>query len=89
MIRSDQRPPATGRGYQVPCAEAIREGIDVPVAAVGGITEPTHALVRNGRADLVAPGRELLRRPHWSPEAAHEFGAEVEWPVQYRRGRFG
>ena len=86
----DQQIPSAGPGYQVPYAEAIREGTDVPVAAVGGITEPTHAdaLVRNERADLVALGRELLRRPYWPLEAAHELGADVEWPVQYRRGQF-
>ncbi|OYR46439.1 NADH:flavin oxidoreductase/NADH oxidase [Halorubrum sp. Hd13] len=89
-IHPDQRIPGTGPGYQVPYAEAIREETDVPVAAVGGITGPTHAdaLVRNGRADLVALGRELLRHPYWPLEAAHELGADVEWPVQYRRGRF-
>ncbi|TKX48098.1 NADH:flavin oxidoreductase/NADH oxidase [Halorubrum sp. SD690R] len=89
-IHPDQELPSAGPGYQVPYAEAIREGTDVPVAAVGGITEPTHAdaLVRNERADLVALGRELLRHPHWPLEAAHELGADVEWPVQYRRGRF-
>ncbi len=89
-IHPDQRLPGTGPGYQVPCAEAVRERADVPVAAVGGITEPAHAdaLVRNGRADLVAIGRELLRHPYWPLEAAHELGADIEWPVQYRRGRF-
>ncbi|WP_200531343.1 NADH:flavin oxidoreductase/NADH oxidase [Halorubrum sp. LN27] len=89
-IHPAQQLPGTGPGYQVPYAEAIREGTDVPVATVGGITEPTHAdaLIRNGRADLVALGRELLRHPYWPLEAAHELGAEVEWPVQYRRGKF-
>ena len=89
-IHPAQQLPGAGPGYQVPYAEAIREGTDVPVAAVGGVTEPTHAdaLVRNGRADLVALGRELLRHPYWPLEAAHALGAEVEWPVQYRRGQF-
>ncbi|GAA0529608.1 NADH:flavin oxidoreductase/NADH oxidase [Halorubrum ejinorense] len=89
-IHPDQQLPSAGPGYQVPYAEAIREGADVPVAAVGGITEPTHAdaLVRNERADLVALGREMLRHPHWPLEAAHELDADVEWPVQYRRGQF-
>ncbi|TKX56062.1 NADH:flavin oxidoreductase/NADH oxidase [Halorubrum sp. SP3] len=89
-IHPDQEIPSAGPGYQVPYAEAIREGTDVPVAAVGGITEPTHAdaLVRNGRTDLVALGREMLRHPYWPLEAAHELGAEADWPVQYRRGRF-
>lgn len=89
-IHPDQQIPSAGPGYQVPYAEAIREGTDVPVAAVGGITEPTHAdaLVRNGRADLVALGREMLRHPYWPLEAAHELGEEADWPVQYRRGQF-
>ncbi len=89
-IHPDQELPSTGPGYQVPYAEAIREETGIPVAAVGGITEPTHAdaLVRNDRADLVALGRELLRNPYWPLEAAHELDAEVEWPTQYRRGQF-
>ena len=89
-IHPDQQLPNTGPGYQVPYAETIREATDVPVAAVGKVTEPAHAdaLVRNGRADLVALGRELLRNPYWPLEAAHELGVDVEWPVQYRRGRF-
>ena len=89
-IHPDQQLPGTGPGYQVRHAEAIRAEGGVPVAAVGGITEPTHAdaLVRNDRADLVALGRELLRHPHWPLEAAHELGEDVDWPVQYRRGRF-
>ena len=89
-IHPDQELPSTGPGYQVPYAEAIREETGVPVAAVGGITEPIHAdaLVRNDRTDLVALGRELLRNPYWPLAAAHELDAEIEWPVQYRRGRF-
>ncbi|SDY10561.1 NADH:flavin oxidoreductase/NADH oxidase [Halopenitus persicus] len=89
-IHPDQQVPDAGPGYQVPYAESIREETDVPVAAVGKVTDPTHAdaLVRNGRADVVALGREHLRHPQWALEAAHELGAEVEWPVQYGRARF-
>jgi len=89
-IHPAQQLPNTGPGYQVPYAETIREATDIPVAAVGAITEPTHAdaLVRNERADLVALGRELLRHPYWPLQAAHELDADIEWPVQYQRGRF-
>ncbi|MFW5973906.1 MAG: NADH:flavin oxidoreductase/NADH oxidase, partial [Natrialbaceae archaeon] len=89
-IHPDQQIPSTGPGYQVPYAEEIRAETDVPVAAVGGITEPEHAdaLVRNGRADMVALGREMLRNPYWPLEAAHELGVETGWPPQYRRGKF-
>ena len=89
-IHPDQQLPETGPGYQVPYAEQIRTETETPTAAVGGVTEPTHAdaLVRNGRTDLVALGRELLRRPYWPLQAAHELDAEIEWSPQYHRGRF-
>ncbi|WP_058365321.1 NADH:flavin oxidoreductase/NADH oxidase [Haloparvum sedimenti] len=89
-IHRDQDLPHAGPNYQVPLAEAVRREGEVPVAAVGKITEPEQAdaLVRNGRADLVALGRELLRNPYWTLEAAHELGVDVEWPPQYRRGKF-
>jgi 2,4-dienoyl-CoA reductase-like NADH-dependent reductase (Old Yellow Enzyme family) len=89
-IHPDQKLPATGPGYQVPYAEQIRSETDIPVATVGGITEPqqAEALIQNERADLVAIGREMLRNPYWPLEAAHELGEGVEWPPQYRRGRF-
>ena len=90
-IHPDQRIPNVGPGYQVPFAETIREAVgdDVAVGAVGGISTPKHAdaLVRNGRTDLVIVGREHLRNPYFSLQAAAEFGAEngPDWPVQYRR----
>ena len=89
-IHPDQQIPSTGPGYQVAYAEQIRDETDIPVATVGGITEPEHAdaLIRNGRADLVALGREMLRNPYWPLQAAHELGEDIEWPPQYRRGQF-
>ncbi|WP_090380247.1 NADH:flavin oxidoreductase/NADH oxidase [Natronobacterium texcoconense] len=87
-IHPDQE-AAGGPNFQVPLAEAIREGADVAVGAVGGITEPeqAEALVGNGRADLVLVGREFLRDPYFGLRAAGELtdDAPAEWPVQYRR----
>jgi 2,4-dienoyl-CoA reductase-like NADH-dependent reductase (Old Yellow Enzyme family) len=82
-------PPGIGPGYQVPFAAQIRREADIPTAAVGLITEPKLAdeIVRNGRADLVALGRELLRHPYWPLHAAHALGHRVAWPRQYRRAR--
>src|SRR5690606_15055537 len=59
-------------GYQVPFSEAIRHEVGIATAAVGLITQPTHAdeIVRNGRADLVFLARELLRDPYWALHAA-------------------
>jgi 2,4-dienoyl-CoA reductase-like NADH-dependent reductase (Old Yellow Enzyme family) len=82
-------PSGIGPGYQVPFAEKIRGQAGLPTAAVGLITAPEHAdaIVRNGRADLVALGRELLRHPYWPLDAARILGHECQWPRQYRRAR--
>lgn len=77
-----------GEGYQVPFAAAIRRETGVPTAAVGMITRPDHAdaLVREGAADLILLGRELLRDPYWPRRAAAELGHALEAPPQYLRG---
>ncbi|MCO5968206.1 NADH:flavin oxidoreductase/NADH oxidase [Actinoallomurus soli] len=77
----------TGPGYQVPFAAQIKAETDVPVAAVGEITEPRQAeeIVASGRADAVLLGRELLRDPYWPNRAARELGAEPTWPDPYHR----
>lgn len=76
-------------GYQVPYAETIRRQAGIATAAVGLITEPeqAEAIVREGQADLVALGRELLRNPYWPLEAARRLGAEIAWPQQYLRAK--
>ncbi len=81
--------PPTGPGYQVPFAERIRHEAGIPTIAVGLITTPEMAeeIVRNGRADLVAVGRELLRHPHWPLEAARVLGDDIAWPKQYIRAK--
>jgi 2,4-dienoyl-CoA reductase-like NADH-dependent reductase (Old Yellow Enzyme family) len=84
-------PPATGPGYQVPFAEKIRREAGIATAAVGLITTPELAdeIVREGQADLVAMGRELLRNPYWPLAAARVLRRDVAWPRQYRRARLG
>jgi len=56
-------------------------------AAVGLITAPTHAdeIIRNGRADVVLLGREILRNPHWPQAAAHILKQPAPVPPQYLR----
>jgi 2,4-dienoyl-CoA reductase-like NADH-dependent reductase (Old Yellow Enzyme family) len=82
-------PPGIGPGYQVPFAEKIRREAGIATAAVGLITAPEMAdeIVRNGRADLVALGRELLRHPYWPLDAARTLGHHIPWPRQYQRAR--
>ncbi|MCX7861287.1 NADH:flavin oxidoreductase/NADH oxidase [Chloroflexus sp.] len=77
----------TGEGYQVPFAAHIRREAQIATAAVGMITRPEHAdaIVRNGEADLVLLGRELLRDPHWPLRAARALGHDLPPPPQYLR----
>ncbi|MGM0606424.1 MAG: NADH:flavin oxidoreductase/NADH oxidase, partial [Halobacteriota archaeon] len=88
-IHPDQELPNTGPGYQTRFAERIKTAASVPVGAVGGITDATHAdaIVRNGRADLAIVGREHLRDPYFGLHAAEALGVDVEWPPQYRRAK--
>ncbi|MCL5110242.1 MAG: NADPH dehydrogenase NamA [Chloroflexi bacterium] len=81
--------PASWPGYQIPFAETIRREAGLPTAAVGLITTTTMAeeVVRNGRADLVVLGRELLRNPYWPLPAARSLGGDLPWPHQYERAR--
>jgi len=81
--------PPTEPGYQVPFAERIRREAGILTMAVGLITTPEMAeeVVRDGRADMVALGRELLRHPYWPLEAARVLGEDIEWPKQYVRAK--
>jgi 2,4-dienoyl-CoA reductase-like NADH-dependent reductase (Old Yellow Enzyme family) len=74
-------------GYQVPFSEAIRKGSGMYTAAVGLITDPTHAdeIIRNDRADLVFLARELLRDPYWALHAAQKLKQPAPVPSQYLR----
>ena len=76
-----------GAGYQVPISEAIRKGAGIATAAVGMITSPQHAdeIIRNGRADVVLLGREMLRDPYWALHAAKALGVPNPIPPQYLR----
>jgi 2,4-dienoyl-CoA reductase-like NADH-dependent reductase (Old Yellow Enzyme family) len=80
-----------GAGYQVPFAEALRREAGVATAAVGVITEPTHAdeIVRNSRADMVLLAREELRDPYWPIHAARILRQEQCVPAQYLRAFHG
>lgn len=78
-----------GPGYQVPLAERIRAAVEVPVIAVGLVTEPkqAEAIVAAGQADLVALARAILFEPHWPWRAAAELGGQVDAPHQYWRSQ--
>jgi 2,4-dienoyl-CoA reductase-like NADH-dependent reductase (Old Yellow Enzyme family) len=70
-------------GYQVPYAEAVRHGAGIATMAVGAIISPALAesILAEGRADLIALGRELMADPNWPYRAARELGLERPWQV--------
>jgi 2,4-dienoyl-CoA reductase-like NADH-dependent reductase (Old Yellow Enzyme family) len=63
-------------GFQVPFAERIRRDTGLATTAVGMITDPSMAnqIVAEGRADLVALARGMLRDPAWPYRAAQALG---------------
>ncbi len=74
-------------GYQVHFADAIKNNVDIPVMAVGLITEAVHAesIIADGQADMVALARAFLYNPRWVWHAAAELGEQVTAPSQYWR----
>lgn len=74
-------------GYQVSLSEEIRKNSGIKTATVGLITDPEHAneIIKEGAADFVLLGRELLRNPFWPIEAARKLGHPSPVPPQYLR----
>lgn len=78
-----------GPNYQIPLARAVRDEVDMPVIAVGLITEPqqAEAIIHTGEADMVALGRGMLYNPRWPWHAAVELSADISAPPQYWRSQ--
>jgi NADPH2 dehydrogenase len=78
-------------GYQLPLAQAVREGSGLPTMGVGLITQAAQAqaALQAGQADLIALARGLLWNPRWVWHAAAELGAQVALPPRYQRCRPG
>jgi 2,4-dienoyl-CoA reductase-like NADH-dependent reductase (Old Yellow Enzyme family) len=78
-----------GPSYQVPLARAIKSAVNIPVVAVGLISdfEQAEAIVGTGDADLIALARTILYNPRWPWHAAAELGGRVRAPSQYLRSQ--
>jgi 2,4-dienoyl-CoA reductase-like NADH-dependent reductase (Old Yellow Enzyme family) len=78
-----------GPSYQVPLARAVKSAVNIPVVAVGLITdfEQAEAIVGTGDADLIALARTILYNPRWPWHAAAELGGRVRAPNQYLRSQ--
>jgi 2,4-dienoyl-CoA reductase-like NADH-dependent reductase (Old Yellow Enzyme family) len=70
-------------GYQVPYAEKIRKEADIMTMAVGHIVhaDQAEAILKEGRADLTALGREWLYNPNWAMDAAQKLGADPDFKL--------
>lgn len=80
-------PMARGAGFQTPYSKRIRVEAEIATMAVGLILDGNmaEAVLRDGRADLIAIGREALYNPFWPIHEAHKMGLTGYdgWPEQY------
>ncbi|MDT8861073.1 NADH:flavin oxidoreductase/NADH oxidase [Alkalihalobacillus sp. MEB130] len=85
---SNNGPEFSGQGYQVDLAAAVKSAVDVLVIAVGRMEDAAFSdeVVREGKADLVAVGRGMLRSPFWANEASLQLGGEILTPNALRAG---
>ncbi|WP_024518777.1 NADH:flavin oxidoreductase/NADH oxidase [Bradyrhizobium sp. Tv2a-2] len=62
--------------YQVPLSDHVRKHADIMTMAVGLIIHGDQAeeILQNGKADLIAVGREILNNPNWAMDAALKLG---------------
>ena len=81
--RGDRKP-----GFQVPYSDRIRNEAGIATMAVGVIVkgEQAEAILQEGRADLIAIGRELMYDPFWTLKAAEALACDPDcamWPRSY------
>ena len=71
MCGSEPRQLRQVKGYFIPQASEIKKAVNIPVIGVGGITEAEFAdkLVREGKVDLVAVGRQFWSDSQWAEKA--------------------
>ncbi len=78
-----QSPIFTKRGHLLDLAAAIKKEVSVPVTTVGGFSDPVmmEEAIAQGKADLVALGRQMLADPDL-PNKAHDGTPELIVPCQ-------
>ncbi|XID74504.1 NADH:flavin oxidoreductase/NADH oxidase [Alkanindiges sp. WGS2144] len=75
--------------YQVPFAAAIKQAIDIPVIAVGLITEAQQAeeILQKQQADVIGLARAMLYDPRWPWHAAAGLDEIIQIAPQYLRSQ--
>jgi 2,4-dienoyl-CoA reductase-like NADH-dependent reductase (Old Yellow Enzyme family) len=66
-------------GYQVPLSDYVRREAGIMTMAVGLIIHGDQAeqILVEGKADLIAVGREILNNPNWPMDAALKLGVDA------------
>jgi len=85
-----EQPRADGRLYQASFSDQVRNELNIPTMAVGGILShgDANTIVAAGRADLCALARGYLVDPYFVRHAAHAQSYDaLKWPSQYRRAK--
>lgn len=80
-----------GLGFQVPFADRIRREAGVRTQTVGVIIDgpQAEAILQEGRADLVAIGREALLDPNWATHAAQALDCDPAFEtINFRHGHW-
>lgn len=81
--------PQTGRMWQTPFSDAVRNTVHIPTITAGTIQDidQINTIILNGRADLVALGRPLLLDANFVRNAqAYEQFQPNDIPNQYKMG---
>lgn len=81
--------PQTGRMWQTPFSDTLRNTVHIPTITTGYIQDidQINTLLLNGRADLVALGRPLLLDPYFVRNAqAYEEFQTKDIPNPYKMG---
>lgn len=81
--------PQTGRMWQTPFSDLVRNTIQIPTITAGYIQDidQINTIILNGRADLVALGRPLLLDANFVRNAqAYEQFEAIDIPNQYKMG---
>jgi anthraniloyl-CoA monooxygenase len=81
--------PQTGRMWQTPFSDTVRNTVHIPTITAGYIQDidQINTIILNGRADLVALGRPLLLDANFVRNAqAYEQFQATDIPNQYKMG---
>ena len=70
-------------GWKVPYAEVVKNSVSIPVAACGSLRHPDYidSIIRDGKCDAVALGRQLFAEPEFCNKIAQGREDELKYCV--------